>query len=619
MLIPRRAPVRPRVHLPESGEALPLEDEVRELAESGATGLVRVVGQPGAGKTSALSHLAAVLGDDDRVLLLDDPAPCPPFAPAERLVVFTTSVARDEPPRACYELAPWGREDLIEYLLATHRPICASVLARLTAADYQLFGGRPQLWQVVLEQLAADPALPDGRAAFQGFLAAGLADTDLLERTRSVCLNLLTSPDADALSTAGRLIQAGVGRDLARVLRHRAAQLLVVTERVAADLRGEGACDYLASRLPRDLVRAVAQAVAGDARAPARLHQLLDGPPWPHAMAASLLHLLEPGWDPEAGRVPILAGAYLQGAAWAGARLAGADLRKADLSDADFHGADLHDADASEADLSGARLSCAALNGFRAKGANLAGARLAAACGERACFDDANLARAEVEDAALAGASFKGANLRDAVLAGADLSRGTFAAAEIEGADFSGANLGAAKLSDLRLRAATFRGACFAAAELRRCDLEGMDLGAADFHQADLQGALLTGALMAGADLRDACLCEAALGDVNWEGVRLCGADLRRATFQMGSSRSGLLITPIASEGTRTGFYTDDSEEQYFKAPEEIRKANLCGADLRGARIDEVDFYLVDLRGARYDQDQAEHFRRCRAILGAPG
>ena len=55
----------------------------------------------------------------------------------------------------------------------------------------------------------------------------------------------------------------------------------------------------------------------------------------------------------------------------------------------------------------------------------------------------------------------------------------------------------------------------------------------------------------------------------------------------------------LASEGTRTGFYTDDSYEQDFKAPEEIRKANLCHADLRGAEIEKVDFYLVDLRGAR--------------------
>ena len=75
--------------------------------------------------------------------------------------------------------------------------------------------------------------------------------------------------------------------------------------------------------------------------------------------------------------------------------------------------------------------------------------------------------------------------------------------------------------------------------------------------------------------------------------------------------------SPIASEGSRTGFYTDDYEEQYYKAPEEIRKANLCRADLRGARIDGVDFYLVDLRGAQYDAEHEDHFRRCGAILKA--
>ncbi|HEV2294223.1 MAG TPA: pentapeptide repeat-containing protein [Tepidisphaeraceae bacterium] len=79
----------------------------------------------------------------------------------------------------------------------------------------------------------------------------------------------------------------------------------------------------------------------------------------------------------------------------------------------------------------------------------------------------------------------------------------------------------------------------------------------------------------------------------------------------MGSSRSGLVGSPIACEGSRTGFYTDDYNDQDFKSPEEIRKANLCGADLRGAKVDKVDFYLVDLRGATYTPEQAEHFARC--------
>ena len=122
---------------------------------------------------------------------------------------------------------------------------------------------------------------------------------------------------------------------------------------------------------------------------------------------------------------------------------------------------------------------------------------------------------------------------------------------------------------------------------------------------------------MPGACFAGARLCGAGLADVDWEGADLRGADLSGAVFHLGSSRSGLVGSTIACEGSRTGFYTDDYDERGFKAPEEIRKANLCGADLRGATLDQVDFYLVDLRGARYDPQQAEHLRRSGAILEA--
>ena len=53
-----------------------------------------------------------------------------------------------------------------------------------------------------------------------------------------------------------------------------------------------------------------------------------------------------------------------------------------------------------------------------------------------------------------------------------------------------------------------------------------------------------------------------------------------------------------------TGFYTDDYEDRCFKRPEEIRKAGLRGADLRGAITGSLDGYLVDLRDAILDQRQ---------------
>jgi len=103
---------------------------------------------------------------------------------------------------------------------------------------------------------------------------------------------------------------------------------------------------------------------------------------------------------------------------------------------------------------------------------------------------------------------------------------------------------------------------------------------------------------------------------VEWEKSDLRDADLRKASFHMGSSRSGLVFGG-PSEGTRNGFYTDEYYDQAFRAPEEIRSANLRGADLRDALVEGTDFYLVDLREAIFTPEQADWFRRCGAILEA--
>jgi len=118
--------------------------------------------------------------------------------------------------------------------------------------------------------------------------------------------------------------------------------------------------------------------------------------------------------------------------------------------------------------------------------------------------------------------------------------------------------------------------------------------------------------------LRGAQLQQAGLADVHWESADLREADFTNASFHLGSSRSGLVGSPLACEGSRTGFYTDDFDEQGYKSPEEIRKANLRCADLRDAVVEAADFYLVDLRGAKYDQRQARHFASCKAILDEP-
>ena len=80
-------------------------------------------------------------------------------------------------------------------------------------------------------------------------------------------------------------------------------------------------------------------------------------------------------------------------------------------------------------------------------------------------------------------------------------------------------------------------------------------------------------------------------------------------------TRCGIVGSTYPSHGTRTGFYTDDYDDQHYRRPEDIRKASLQGCDLRGALVFDADFYLVDLRDAKYDEAQKKHFQSFGAIL----
>jgi uncharacterized protein YjbI with pentapeptide repeats len=639
MIPAQHATVKPRVISDGGSDAFLLEDEIARLLEMKARGLVAVLGPAGSGKTTALQHLAAVFPAVPGLLLLDegdflggaDAAPV-------RLIVYASEVAGPRPHLGVYRLASWEKDDLIEYLLSMHHQRCAAVMARVRDDDHGLLGGVPELWRTVLDRLAFDDTIPDVRRALHRYLGAQLVDVDLVERARSACLNAALTSGADLMKALAELARPGFADGLVRVLRHPAAQLLLASERIAAELHGDGDCDFLAKRLPRELVQAAAPLVANDRRAREHLYRLLAGPSWSHAMSASLLHAARVGWVPTPGHRPWLAGAYLDGARWPGIDLSGAYLGQAGLAGADLSRADLANAFAHQIDLSLAHLLDATLDEINADEADLSHANLSrtrarqarfqGACLEGATFDYAVLRRAYFGRANLTGASFRGADLSqvrfiDFLAAPPELvaeeacRASATMGAKLEGTDFTGADLTEAVLWGLPLRQATWTGARFTRAKLNSCDLEGLELPGADFTEADLSGALLTGSTMPGACFARADLHKTGLADIDWEGTDLRGADLRGATFHLGSSRSGLVGSPIACEGSRTGFYTDDYDDQTYKAPEEIRKANLCGADLRGADIRGVDFYLVDLRGAIVDPDQAEHLRRCGAILEA--
>jgi uncharacterized protein YjbI with pentapeptide repeats len=617
MIMAKPAAVKPRVIAPQTGEIIPLEDVVRELLEQDFRGQVWIVGPIGSGKTTALDHLAAVFATSSSQLRLLDR----PFqdGDARDSMTIYTHISAPAASKYVYRLAPWVTDDLIEYLLAHHREKCASVLNRLKASpDPGIVLGNPELWAIVLEQMASDESILNVRGALLRFLDLRFRDGAVRRIMQAYSFSALIGADPVAAQSLTEMKKHGIDETLPWPIRHRILQILLASERIAADLANDSPHLQLDKHLPRELVREVANRIQSDSQCIKGLKKLISKRHEDcHPMAASILHFVDSAWIPSPGSLTVLAGAYLDRAMWPRVDLEMINLREADLSNASLEHANLSRADASKTNLRSASLRGALMQEIQANEAVLAEADVSHVAAERADMDSADLHSANLEGAFLTKASFQGADLRWARFAGALLQQANFRRANIEEADFSRANLEGACLSGLKLARATFNGANLAKADLSKCDMEYMELPAAELGGADLEGALLTGSSMPRANLGNARLRQCGLADIDWERANLRNADLTNASFHLGSSRSGLVGSPIASEGTRTGFYTDDFTEQDFKSPEEIRKANLCGADLRGAKVEGVDFYLVDLRRALYDSDQEQHFRRCGAILEA--
>jgi uncharacterized protein YjbI with pentapeptide repeats len=596
---------------PETGEAIRLDDEIGMLLQRGRYPLIRLTGGPGSGKTMALRHLAAALPPWAlaQVRLLDEPEDHADVLalgdPSCRLAISTGHPLAPNPGRFTFRIASWSQDDLIEYLLSAHPDHCATVMSRLRRADDREFiGGIPELWTIILDRMAHDESIATTHTALHYELAARLGNQARARRlAEDFCLSALKRNADLVLDVPHSLLsgdpssRARQAVDIARLVRHRPVALLLAADRVVAMAQHGEAKLGLTGRLPRDLVHEAAQQLIGNVLALGHLEGWVKDRKYSavHPMAASLLYAAMSCWRPAPGCQPRLQGAYLDRACWPDLSLPGANLQSADLERADLSRANLSGARADQARLSGAILRDARLGTFVARGADLSGADLRSVRALSADFQQANLAHARLTDAQLGSAELQGAN--------------------IESADFTDANLKGAVLSGLQLRLAQFEGAFFGWADLRRCDLEGMELTAPDFRHADLREALLTGSRMHDANFERADLRDAGLAEIDWTGANLRGADLRGANFHLGSTRDGLVGSPIACEGSRTGFYTDDYHDRDLKPAEEIRKANLRRADLRGANIKDVDFYLVDLRDAKYTTGQAEHFRHCRAIL----
>ena len=625
MIEPLRAPVRPRVRLQPSGEVVLLEDVVAELLAAGRSRVLVLSGEVGAGTTVAVQHLAEQFVGT--VGLRFEQPTVPTVSPHEDqpwLLLIHTEQPHFTPLVKC-RLEGWGRDEWIEYLLSVHHDRCASVMRRIQAdSEGDEFGDNPGLWRQVLDELAADETLTTIKAALQRVVWKMFPDR---ETRLSVGRRLFEAMTTAAHSKSG-LSQARETSIESLFTKHplvskQAVLVILAAEAIFQELESGDPRESLKHQWPGRLVHDVARFVSTSPSVKEKLRKWLAPKHRElHPLAASLLHVSGTGWKPDPPRMfgiktsrLNLAGAFLAEADWPEVDLTRCLLSLANFTRANLQHAKLDGATAPRADFSSANMQRVILSRLNASDARFVSANLCAVRGGSVILAHADLSFADLTNARLLASNLKNANLTQAILRRASFNLTDFQNAKLDGADFTEADLKLADLSGVDLTVACFDQARFAKANLHGCRLEGMELAFANFENADLSKALLTGSIMPNANFAKADLREAGLAEIDWEFANLRDADLRGATFHMGTTRSGLVGSTIPMYGSRTGFYTDDFNDQDFKSPEEIRKANLRSADLRGADITDVDFYLVDLRDALYDHEQRQHFRKCGAIL----
>jgi uncharacterized protein YjbI with pentapeptide repeats len=513
-------------------------------------------------------------------------------------------------------LQPWTTDELIEYALAKYPDLCGSIMSRLGAAAHRRWV--PQVASILLDQFATDLALSDSTEALLQSIHRLLPTPKEQWAAADFCLAVTVGGSKQIELAHTKVKKARVSDEALALLRHSQVSLPFLALFLATKIE-KGDASVLANRLPADLVERLGSACARRNQAITALSKALQSR-WSentHAMAASVLLAADSNWRPaEQRRAPRFGGGIFPNARWSAAMLRGSNLEQCDFTRADLSASNLEGADAYNAIFVEAILESALMNRMTAvaasfRRANLKHAHLKSARLREADFTAANLTEAQLSHANLAAADFSSATLWQA-----DLREAKLLGAKLDDADFTGAHFGKAELIGVDLRRVTLRDACFAGANMTQVQWEDSHITNAQLQGATLAGAHLTGTSFPNADLRNANLQNAGLAEIDWEQADLWRADLRGATFHMGSSRSGLVGSSIACEGSKTGFYTDDYEDMTFKRPEEIRKANLCGADLRGVNAKGVDFYLVDLRDAKLDPELYEQARSTGAILG---
>ncbi len=272
----------------------------------------------------------------------------------------------------------------------------------------------------------------------------------------------------------------------------------------------------------------------------------------------------------------------------AGLDLSGLDFSGCSCSQANFSGALLQGTRFTAADLSGANLAGCDLSAVDFQGASLAGADCTGATLNFAVLDGAVLDDTDFSAASLERVSCNNVHGFRVIFVGAHLPGARFLDAVMQEADFEQANLEQADFTRANLQEASVEGVKGKAITMQSANLTGLHASECpDFTEGNFRGVSATesiweGAILERADFSGATLVNADFAQSSLRQARFSGADLTWARFE----KADLADTNMAYVNLFRG---------------SMEKAKLLRTDLRGANCYEVEFYLAEINGARFD------------------
>lgn len=613
--------VRPRV-MGLDGESRLLDHILQEHLRTKRVHRIVICGPGGTGKSFALRYLCERFSSEvaaGQIRLLDvrdvrsaDGASNSAFADSGQLTVIAART-QECPDATVYQMAAWDRDDVIEYVLQRFPDQSVSLLNRSSCGAF--LEGLPELWVLVLEELAANKSLDSAEAAMWEIVNRLIRHCG---ETTDIGKTIWEDLGNDKAKEQASSVLDPATSQLGRLQELHPVQCMLAAEYFCSQMQTRSGMEILSRPIPEDVLPIIARRLRNNKRIISDLAALLilHADAALYASAMTLLLAIDPAWRPARSLAKTdLKGAVLDGANWPEVDLRQTTITGISANDASFHHCDFANSIATYASFRRTSFRYAKLVAIVFDHGFAPDSDFAHIVGTRGIFRRTDLRGSTFENAILTEANFESSQLCGVSFRSAYLAKASLLDANVQNTDFSQCDLTWANLSHLDLTRTNLRGAVLCEAKMVSCNLENVDLTQFTLVGANLRDSSLSGSVAQRANLQKVSFRRAQLGEVDWENADLRNADLRGVVFHLGASREGLLSSPYASEGTRTGFYTDERLELHFKAPEEIRKANLKGVNLLGAHIDGVDFYLVDLRGAKMSREQYLQAASTGAIL----